>query len=107
MLNRRDNWGYDVFEFEFDCCRQQIEEMEERHRQAETDRSTEQAQKEDELEQTRQRLELMRSEAEKVKQEATQVITHWFLGDLDAILKRYFPVMFYLLVSSDPLMIMP
>ena len=34
-------------------------------------------------------------------------LTHWSLGDLDAILKTRFSILFYWLVSSDFLMIMP
>ena len=34
-------------------------------------------------------------------------LTHWLLGDLDAILKMEFSILFYWLVSSDLLMIMP
>ena len=35
------------------------------------------------------------------------MLTHWPLGDLDAILKLQFPISFYWLVSSHCLMIMP
>ena len=35
------------------------------------------------------------------------LLTHWPLGDLDAILKMEFSILFYWLVSSDNLMIMP
>ena len=34
-------------------------------------------------------------------------LTHWSLGDLNVILKMQFSVLFYWLVSSDLLMIMP
>ena len=39
------------------------------------------------------------------KQEVT--LTHWPLGDLDVILKMEFSILFYWMVSSDFLMIMP
>ena len=36
-----------------------------------------------------------------------QILTHWPLGDLNAIPKMEFSILFYWLVSSDRLMIMP
>ena len=36
-----------------------------------------------------------------------RALTHWLLGDLDAILKMEFSILFYWLGSSDLLMIMP
>ena len=38
---------------------------------------------------------------------AKKLLTHWPLGDLNAILKMEFSILFYWLVSSDLLMIMP
>ena len=44
---------------------------------------------------------------DKVSTKALQKLTHWPLGDLDAILKLQFSILFYWLVSSHRLMIMP
>ena len=61
--------------------RQQIEEMEEKHRQSELKRVAEQDTKEKELEVKRRLMEQIQKEAESAKQEAEQVIVFQRITD--------------------------